>query len=493
LVRGALIAGSGSGSANRSITASPPPDGCAAGIGGMLQVMDQERYELVDVIGSGGMATVWRARDTRLGRVVAIKRPHPAPADSATLPRFAREARAAATVSHPNLVSIYDVGEDALGPYLVMEFVDGPSLATTTVPRERVAAVGVQVASALGALHAAGIVHGDVKPGNILVSGDSVKLTDFGIARTGSDTTALTREGVIIATPEYAAPETLATGDRRPAGDVYALGAVLHELVTGSRWSPATEATEAMPPAAWLPVLSGALAKDPDRRPSAEAFGAALARLQHSGAPLSATAPTTGPTPLPPTLVTQESPGHRANGRRATAIVVASLVALAAVAGVVALTDDRGGVATMIPGTEQPASNDISLTDTTATPSPTAPPPTEAPPTEAPETTISAARSLGQDLADLVAREVSDGLDPDDAIAIMDRLDQAILAAEAGQDNDVEQAVRDARRRIDRQFDDDSRDDALALLSAFAAELGVDPDRFAGGSTPRRGNDDDDD
>ncbi|HSP26940.1 MAG TPA: serine/threonine-protein kinase, partial [Ilumatobacteraceae bacterium] len=276
----------------------------------MLLTMDQERYELVDVIGSGGMATVWRARDTRLGRVVAIKRPHPAPADSTTLPRFAREARAAATVNHPNLVSVYDVGEDALGPYLVMELVDWQSLATTTVPRERIASFGVQVATALGALHAAGIVHGDVKPANILVSGDSVKLTDFGIARTGTDTTALTREGVIFATPEYAAPETLATGDRTAAGDVYALGAVLHELVTGSRWSPVTAATAAMPPADWLPVLSGALAQDPDRRPSADAFGAELARLQRVGAPLPPTVasvnPTPTPTPPPPTLV---SPG----------------------------------------------------------------------------------------------------------------------------------------------------------------------------------------
>jgi eukaryotic-like serine/threonine-protein kinase len=462
----------------------------------MLGIMDQERYELVDVIGSGGMATVWRARDTRLGRVVAIKRPHPAPADSTTLPRFAREARAAATVSHPNLVSIYDVGEDTLGPYLVMEFVDGPSLATTTVPRERIGAVGMQVAAALGALHSAGIVHGDVKPANILVSGDSVKLTDFGIALTGSDTTALTREGVIFATPEYAAPETLATGDRSAAGDVYALGAVLHELITGTRWSPVTAATAVMPPAPWLHVLSGALSEDPDRRPSAEALGAELTRLQRSGAPSPATGPAATPTPLPPTLVTQGSTVHRDNGRRATAIFVAALVALAAVVGVVALTGDGGGIATMTPVTEEPTANDTTLADMTSTPPPIEPPPTEppltaSPPTEAPETTISAARALGRDLADLVEREVSDGLDRDDAFAIVDRLDQAILAAEAGRDNNVERSLRDARRRIDRQFDDDTRHEALALLSALGAELGVDPDRIADGSNPRRGGDDD--
>jgi serine/threonine protein kinase len=456
--------------------------------------MDQERYELVDVIGSGGMATVWRARDTRLGRVVAIKRPHPAPADSTTLPRFAREARAAATVNHPNLVAVYDAGEDTLGPYLVMEFIDGPSLATTAVPRERIAAIGEQLASALGALHAAGIVHGDVKPANILVTGDGVKLTDFGIARTGSDTTALTREGVVFATPEYAAPETLATGDRTAAGDVYALGAVLHELVTGSRWNLGTAATAAMPPAAWLPVLSGALAPDPDRRPSAEAFGAELAALQRSGTPLPATLPITRPTAPPPALVTPGQTGHRDTGRRATAIFVAALVALAAVAGVVALTDDGGGIATLTPETEQPVSDDASDGNTTAAapatlPPSTAPTATDPPMTSPPETTISAARALGQDLADLIAQEVSNGLDRDEAIVVVERLDEAILAAESGQGDEVERAFRDAHRRIDRNLDGDIHDSAIVMLSALGVELGVDPDVFA---EDRKSRDDDD-
>ncbi len=478
----------------------------------MLLVMDQERYELVDVIGSGGMATVWRARDTRLDRVVAIKRPHPAPADSTTLPRFAREARAAATVNHPNLVSIYDVGEDTTGPYLVMEFVDGPSLATTTVPREQIASFGVQVATALGALHAAGIVHGDVKPANILVSGDSVKLTDFGIARTGTDTTALTREGVIFATPEYAAPETLTTGTRSAAGDVYALGAVLHELVTGSRWSPATGATEAMPPADWLPVLSGALTQDPDRRPSAQAFGAELARLDRTGAPLPATVsnvqstptpPTPTPTPPSPALVSSGSTGHRDTGSRATVIFVAVVVALAAFAGVVALTDDDDDLAGMAPVTAPTAPDDTALVNTTAmppetvsaatVPAATVLPATDPPTTPAPETTISAVRALGQQVADLLAQAVAEELvDEDDAIATVDRLNEAILAAEAGQADGVERALRDARRRIDRDIDGgDTRDSAIALLSALSVELGVDPDLLAKDQKPSDDDDDD--
>lgn len=484
------------------------PDDYRAGVGGMLLIMDQERYELVDVIGSGGMATVWRARDTRLGRVVAIKRPHPAPADSTTLPRFAREARAAATVNHPNLVSVYDVGEDTAGPYLVMELVDGPSLATTTIPRDRIAAFGVQIASALAALHAAGVVHGDVKPANILVTGDSVKLTDFGIARTGTDTSALTREGVIFATPEYAAPETLATGARTAAGDVYALGAVLHELVTGSRWSPTTGATEAMPPADWLPVLSGALAQDPGRRPSAEAFGAELALLQRNGTPMPATTPNVVPTPTPmtapapaptPALLAEASTAHGGNGRRATAIFVAVVLALAVLAGVIALTGDDPDIATMSPVTEQPASDGTALVNTTLVPAETVPaatvaPATDPPPTDPPPTTISAARTLGQDLADLIALEVSEGdLDRDDALAIVDRLNEAILAAEAGLADEVERALQDAHRRIDRQFDDDTRDEAIALLSALSVELGVDPDLLAKDPNPPDRDDDDDD
>ena len=227
---------------------------------------------------------------------------------------------------------------------------------------------------------------------------------------------------------------------------------MLHELVTGSRWNAATGATEAMPPADWVPVLSGPLA--------------------------------------------QGSTEHRDSGRRATVIFVASLVALAAVAGVVALTDDGGDVATMAPVTEQPASDNTSLANTTVAlpetvPAATVPPATDPPTTVAPETTISAARALGQELADLLAQKVSEGLDRDAAIAIVDRLNEAILAAEPGQADEVERALRDARRRIDRDVDEDSRDNAIALLLALGVELGVDPDLIT--DDPKSRGDDDDD
>ncbi len=190
--------------------------------------MERERYEILDVIGSGGMATVWRARDTLLDRFVAIKRPNPSPDEPIATARFAREARAAATVAHPNLVAIHDVGVDETGPYLVMELVDGPSLATAHVASDRVARIGMEVASALAALHAAGVVHSDVKPGNILLAPDAAKLTDFGIARSTDDTATLTQPGVTLGTPAYAAPETVAHGDRSHAADVFSLAVTLH-------------------------------------------------------------------------------------------------------------------------------------------------------------------------------------------------------------------------------------------------------------------------
>ena len=111
-----------------------------------------DRYELLEVIGTGGMATVWRARDERLGRLVALKRPHPAPPGSDVLARFDREARMAAAASHPNLVDIYDVGHDADGPYLVMELVDAPSLADAPPGPDTAARIGAEVGNGLAAL-----------------------------------------------------------------------------------------------------------------------------------------------------------------------------------------------------------------------------------------------------------------------------------------------------------------------------------------------------
>ncbi len=200
-----------------------------------------DRYELQQPIASGGAAIVWQAYDRNLARPVAIKLLHPHHAnDATTVERFERESRAAAQLNHPNAVRIYDTGREDDLVYLVMEHVDGPSL--REVMRERgpldpvvVAALGEQVASALGAAHGHGLVHRDVKPANILIANDgTVKVTDFGIAKALTSTDAtLTTPGTVIGTAAYVAPEQLQDAVVDARADVYALGVVLHECLTG--------------------------------------------------------------------------------------------------------------------------------------------------------------------------------------------------------------------------------------------------------------------
>ncbi|MFA9443873.1 protein kinase [Egicoccus sp. AB-alg6-2] len=199
------------------------------------------RYHLEEPIASGGAAIVWRAFDENLSRSVAVKLLHPHHAtDPTVVERFERESRAAAQLNHPNAVRIYDTGRDDELVYLVMEHVDGPSL--RDVLREHgqlepmvVAAIGEQVAAALGEAHAHGLVHRDVKPANILLASDgTVKVTDFGIAKalSGADAT-LTSPGTVVGTAAYVAPEQLEDANVDARADIYALGVVLYECLTG--------------------------------------------------------------------------------------------------------------------------------------------------------------------------------------------------------------------------------------------------------------------
>ncbi len=199
------------------------------------------RYALQEPIASGGAAIVWRAFDENLSRTVAIKLLHPHHATDATVvERFEREARASAQLNHPNAVRIYDTGREGDLVFLVMEHVDGPSLRDVMRGRGQldpvtVAALGEQVAAALDEAHAHGLVHRDVKPANILISSDgTVKVTDFGIAKalTGADAT-LTSPGTVVGTAAYVAPEQLEDGAIDARADIYALGVVLHECLTG--------------------------------------------------------------------------------------------------------------------------------------------------------------------------------------------------------------------------------------------------------------------
>lgn len=197
------------------------------------------RYVVEKTIGRGGMATVELARDTELDRLVAVKRLFASlVGDEIFRERFLREARMAAALSHPNLVAVFDVGEEDGLPYIVMEYVEGETLAdlmrrSGRVDPDRAVDLLLQVCAGLEHAHAAGLVHRDIKPQNLLVRSDGVvKIADFGIART-LQATRLTQVGTVLGTAAYLAPEQ-AAGERVTAvADIYSLGAVGYELLSG--------------------------------------------------------------------------------------------------------------------------------------------------------------------------------------------------------------------------------------------------------------------
>ena len=209
------------------------------------------RYEVDRLLGQGAMGSVFLGRDPQLDRAVAIKTVRHLDLEEkrleAFLERFKNEARAAARLSHPAIVAVYDVGEDAdVGPYLVFEYVAGSTLKQILRGRGPLAPdaavkLGRQIAAALDTAHAAGVIHRDIKPDNILVSatGDA-KLADFGIARVPD--AALTKEGQFLGTPCYAAPETLDAGRYGPHSDLFSFAAVLYEAVSGVRAFPGDDA-----------------------------------------------------------------------------------------------------------------------------------------------------------------------------------------------------------------------------------------------------------
>ena len=202
------------------------------------------RYRIVGRIGTGAMGAVWQAHDEVLGRTVAIKQlllqPHLDEHDAEDArQRTMREGRIAARLHHPNAISVFDVVTDDNGqPCLIMEYLNSTSLAAVlqerrTLPPTEVARIGAQVAAALREAHAVGIVHRDIKPGNILLGGNgTVKITDFGISRAKDDVT-VTKTGMIAGTPAYLAPEVAIGGDPGPESDVFSLGSTLYAACEG--------------------------------------------------------------------------------------------------------------------------------------------------------------------------------------------------------------------------------------------------------------------
>ncbi|NLJ54461.1 MAG: protein kinase [Intrasporangiaceae bacterium] len=256
-----------------------------------------DRYRLEDFVASGGMGDVWKAVDDVLGRVVAVKIMRPDSSNEEVFAqRFKEEALLTAGLSHHNIATLFDYGVHENISYLVMEFVEGVPLSTSVRERGAFDHAGVrsiigQMAQALHAAHEAGVVHRDVKPANVLLTEEGVvKLTDFGIARAAASS-GLTKTGEMLGTPHYLSPEQALGRSATAASDLYALGVVAHELLTGRRPfdldTPVATAlahiTEPMPtlpssvPTDLLEIIAKCLAKDPADRPdSAREIAAAL-------------------------------------------------------------------------------------------------------------------------------------------------------------------------------------------------------------------------
>ncbi|MBM6399595.1 serine/threonine-protein kinase [Phycicoccus sonneratiae] len=469
------------------------------------------RYVLGDPIGRGGMGEVWRATDTVLGREVAVKTIDLGRVpDEAGAARFEREAKVTAGISHPNVVTVHDTGVEGDTAYLVMELLPGPSLAQQLadgpLPVEEVVSVGRQVASALEAAHARGLVHRDIKPGNVVHADDGrVRVVDFGITQLGEATggQALTATNTVMGTAEYLAPEQ-ALGQRVDGrADLYALGCVLYALLAGRPpFSAATPVATVMQhtsdPApdvralrpdtpAWLASLVAALlAKDPADRPVGAAAvveslttrtapavaGAAAATtvIPASGADptqrLSRTAPVP-PVPPPPLDAgpTTRSERYDQEPRRGSSapLWVIALVALAAVALL-------GWYLFLGPGASDDPSATPSSTPTTSAPSSAAPETSEpAPTTSAPEPTPSPSESP---TADDPAQAVSDA-----SAALADEVDA--LDREGGIDKDAAKTLQQEIRDIDKALRDGDAGTLVDVRNSMLEEYGTNVDSGA--------------
>jgi serine/threonine protein kinase len=313
------------------------------------------RYRLLRPLGHGGMAVVELAEDVELQRIVAVKLLADNLArDDGFRQRFLREARLAAGLAHPNIVRVFDTGDADGRPYIVMEYVDGETVHALLererrIETARAVEIALQVCAGLAAAHATGLVHRDIKPQNLLVGKDGVvKITDFGIARLDDGGTRLTMTGTVLGTAAYLAPEQAAGDDVTVAADVYAVGAVLYELLTGRPPRTVSSLAELgaraeetiMPvrdlapdvPAELELVIMRCLARLPEHRP------ASAAELAHE---LAAAVPDAKTRVLP-----AASPPARFRARlRRWPFVVAALLVVGAVLLAVALTSGGGAPA----------------------------------------------------------------------------------------------------------------------------------------------------
>ncbi|MFD8722085.1 serine/threonine-protein kinase [Streptomyces sp. NPDC059629] len=362
------------------------------------------RYRLETRLGRGGMGVVWRATDQLLGRQVAVKElalDDSRSDDEARLrrDRTLREAQAVAQLHHPHIIVVHDVVEDGERPYIVMELIDGGSLAdrisrSGPVDVGEAARIGIDLLSALRTAHEAGVLHRDIKPANVLVEAGTgrVVLTDFGIAQVAGATT-LTETGSFVGSPEYTAPERMSGSRSGPASDLWSLGALLCAALSGE--SPfrrdslggilhAVVSDEIRPPAQaepLLPVVRGLLERDPERRLGAAEAERMLRAFLETGAVAVATSmgsvgvgsytPTQRDVPQPPAPEPPAPPRYSPRGMLVAALLVAAMAG-AGVSAAALLFNGGGGGGTPGPG----GTTAVSASHTRATAS--TPPPSSA-------------------------------------------------------------------------------------------------------------------
>jgi serine/threonine-protein kinase len=326
-----------------------------------------DRYEVLEVVGAGGMSSVYKAHDQLLERNVALKVLHARFGDDAEyVERFRREARAVAQLSHPNIVTVIDRGEADGHQFIVFEFIDGENLKelverTGPLPVRRAVELALAIAEGLCFAHEHGIVHRDVKPQNVLLNGDGeAKVTDFGIARSLDVEHGVTQTGTVLGTSNYLSPEQATGQPVTPATDIYSLGVVLYELLTGDvpfsgdnfvavaikhRDEAVPDITELRPdvPLRLAAAMECALEKDPARRfPTMRDFATALrgcmAQLGPTDTEATMIAPA-APVLRPPTARASAAPRppHRARRRVLLFVLIALIAAAAITAGVLSL------------------------------------------------------------------------------------------------------------------------------------------------------------
>ena len=355
------------------------------------------RFEISTVLGQGAMGVVYLANDPEIERPVAIKtvRPEAMRGESAAEieARFLKEAKLAGRLQHPSIVTVYDVGRDRDVCFIAMEYVDGKPLtryltAADTLPLSGKIGIIRQVAEALAHAHERGVLHRDIKPGNILIAKDGrVKVTDFGIGKfTAAATSELTRTGQMVGSPAYMSPEQVRGEKVDARSDLFSLGVVLYELLTGVRPFPGESITTLVYqilhteprdprelkvdlPMSTREVLACMLAKQPAKRPAnAKEFVRELKRIEKfqrdsemtrravvavptgTGGTTTAAAPPPGPPPLPP--VTTSAPTEPAGGRRGLPLVL--LAAAVVVIAAFLLLRERGGTKPPSPASPEP-------------------------------------------------------------------------------------------------------------------------------------------